>query len=311
MSKSPLGQIPGMLPGGLPAAALGKASHRWHTCSQCEQHYHGVVSGALGWACWKTYVGRPETNFARDCAMTSLGNGLNATKHLEDALSVYEAQLATLQRIGAPEANLLVVQSNLASTYSDLGRLEEAGRLQREVYFGFSKVHGKENYDTLREASNYALTLIELGRDAEAKAFTRNRTPVTRRALGDNNDVTLKMRRYYAIALYRDAGASLNDLREAVTTLEDVEQTARRVLGSAHPTIIWIERSLREARAVLRARETPCPHCNRHRRTESEAAALPPLPDSDSESDEAPELLSPADVVSQLGNAVSDGKYRA
>ena len=104
---------------------------------------------------------------------------------------------------------------------------------------------------------------------------------------------------------------SINDLREAVTTLEDVEQTARRVLGSAHPTIIWIERSLREARAVLRARETPCPHCNRHRRTESEAAALPPLPDSDSESDEAPELLSPADVVSQLGNAVSDGKYRA
>jgi hypothetical protein len=29
---------------------------RWHTCSLCEQQYHGVVSCALGWACWKTYL---------------------------------------------------------------------------------------------------------------------------------------------------------------------------------------------------------------------------------------------------------------
>ena len=80
--------------------------------------------------------------------------------------------------------------------------------------------------------------------------------PVASRVLGDNNDITLKMRRYYAMALYRDAGASLNDLREAVTTLEESKRTARRVLGSAHPTVSWIERSLREARAALRARET-------------------------------------------------------
>ena len=33
---------------------------RWYTCSLCEQKYHGVVACALGWACWKTYVGRPE-----------------------------------------------------------------------------------------------------------------------------------------------------------------------------------------------------------------------------------------------------------
>ena len=36
---------------------------RWHTCSLCKQQYHGVVACALGWACWKTYVGRrPETD---------------------------------------------------------------------------------------------------------------------------------------------------------------------------------------------------------------------------------------------------------
>ena len=35
---------------------------RWQTCRLCEQDYHGVVRCALGWACWKTYLGRPETD---------------------------------------------------------------------------------------------------------------------------------------------------------------------------------------------------------------------------------------------------------
>jgi hypothetical protein len=53
----------------------------------------------------------------------------------------------------------------------------------------------------------------------------------------------------------RADGATLDDLREAVTTLEETSQTARRVLGGAHPTTGGIERWLREARAALRARE--------------------------------------------------------
>ena len=61
----------------------------------------------------------------------------------------------------------------------------------------------------------------------------------------------------YARALFRDAGATLDDLREAVTTLEGTEPTARRVLGGNHPVTNDIDESLREARAALRARETP------------------------------------------------------
>ena len=59
------------------------------------------------------------------------------------------------------------------------------------------------------------------------------------------------------MALYKDDSATLDDLREAVTTLEDTERTARRVLGGAHPLIGGIEFSLEKARAALRARETP------------------------------------------------------
>ena len=65
------------------------------------------------------------------------------------------------------------------------------------------------------------------------------------------------MRWTYAETLYQDAEATLDDLREAVTTLEDAERTGRRVLGSAHPVVRVLERSLRESRAALHARETP------------------------------------------------------
>ena len=61
----------------------------------------------------------------------------------------------------------------------------------------------------------------------------------------------------YAMAIYRDADATLDDLHEAVTTLEDTDRIARRVLGGAHPTTVEIERALRNARAVLSTQETP------------------------------------------------------
>ena len=67
------------------------------------------------------------------------------------------------------------------------------------------------------------------------------------------------MRWAYAQSLYRDADATLDDLREAVSTLEDTTRTARRVLGAEHPTTMGIETSLQNARRVLRARETPPP----------------------------------------------------
>ena len=77
----------------------------------CEQHYHGVVKGALGWACWKMYVGRPETDSARNFAMTQLGNGLQSTGQMEDAMNVYESQLTLMQRASAPEEHMLVVNA--------------------------------------------------------------------------------------------------------------------------------------------------------------------------------------------------------
>ena len=49
--------------------------------------------------------------------------------------------------------------------------------------------------------------------------------------------------------------ATLDDLRDAVTTLEDTDRTARQVLGGTHPTTVMVGRYLREARAALSARK--------------------------------------------------------
>ena len=62
------------------------------------------------------------------------------------------------------------------------------------------------------------------------------------------------MRRNYSLLLCKD-GSTLDDLREGVTTLEEIEPIARRVLGGAHPTTVGIENNLRMARAALGARD--------------------------------------------------------
>ena len=119
------------------------------------------------------------------------------------------------------------------------------------------KLYETENQQTLISASNYASCLLGLERYQEAKALLRKTIPVARRVLGNNEDTAFKMRWYYAVALYKDEGATLDDVRKAVSTLEETERISRRVMGGAHPLTPAIEGDLRDARAALRARETP------------------------------------------------------
>mmetsp|Transcript_1557 Transcript_1557/g.4563 ORF Transcript_1557/g.4563 Transcript_1557/m.4563 type:complete len:139 (+) Transcript_1557:357-773(+) len=128
------------------------------------------------------------------------------------------------------------------------------------VYSGRLRLHGEQHQKTLLAASNYAATLLHLKRFEEGRTLLRKTIPVAEKVLGESNDTTLRMKSNYAVALYRDAGAALDDLREAVTMLEETEPTARRVFGGAHPTTSAIEENLQDARAVLHAREeTPSP----------------------------------------------------
>ena len=76
--------------------------------------------------------------------------------------------------------------------------------------------------------------------------------PVAKRVLGESHRITLTMRKFYAVALVIDDSSALDDLREAVTTVEDAERIARRVFGGAHPLTGELERQLQLSRDSLR-----------------------------------------------------------
>ena len=160
-----------------------------------------------------------------------------------------------MMRLGAPEEQIKTVKGNLAMTYGKLGRFDESLSLRQDVYSGDLKRYGEEHVETLLGANNYAWGLLQLERSEEAKALTRKVIPTARRVLGENNETALRLRWAHGEALYNADGATLKDLREAVTTLEDTGRIARRVLGSAYPLTKMIEGGLQDARAALRARE--------------------------------------------------------
>jgi len=98
--------------------------------------------------------------------------------------------------------------------------------------------------------------LFAINHFQETKSLLRRTIPVARRVLEEGDALTLKIRSLYADALFADPGATLDDLREAATTLGETHRTARRFLGSAHPETAVIERHLRGAQETLHARES-------------------------------------------------------
>ncbi|CAH0378065.1 unnamed protein product [Pelagomonas calceolata] len=236
----------------------GRRFDRWYSCGLCEQDYHGAVRCALGWACWKTYLGRPEENLLRREAMKQLGNGLYAANDVGcgdvlDSFCVRHAHLSLLRRVGAPEGDILAARGKLARTYRMLGRGEEALRIVRHAYFKHCRLLGEDDRESLVLAENYASSRLYLDPD-EAKALLRKIIPVARRVFGEDHQLAIRLRWLYAARLCEDPKGSeptLDDVREAATTLEELERTARRVLGGGHPMAREIKSSMHYARSLL------------------------------------------------------------
>ena len=72
----------------------GEGRSKWYKCFDCGQSFHGAVQLALGWAVWKTYLGRPERDDARCHSIRLLGEALRQNERPEEALPVLEANLA-------------------------------------------------------------------------------------------------------------------------------------------------------------------------------------------------------------------------
>ena len=239
--------------------AINARWRRWHTCGLCKQSYHGVVRCAFGWACWKTYLGRPETNGTRLNAMTQLGNGLFDAEKNGEALVVREAELSLLRRTGRDETdpNVLVMQGNIAQCYKHLGQIEKSFAIEQRVYRMQRAILGDDHENTRISAMNIARTLAEgLNRHKEAARFLRKEMPPLMRNISRDHANAIKLQLYLANCLSTGNDASWADLREAVAILEDLNPRARRVFGPQHPETLAGEFALSYARRKLAAVDT-------------------------------------------------------
>ena len=149
---------------------------------------------------------------------------------------------------------MLVAQSNLAITYKELGRHEEALRLNREVYSGFLRLNGEEYEGTVQAALNLSTSLVNTSNFAEARAFTRKQMKLATRVLGSDHRITLDFQWGYARAFTLDKDVSAEQLAKVATTLEKTLKTAQRVLGREHPDTLNIGRELAIARREIALR---------------------------------------------------------
>ena len=209
---------------------------QWDTCDLCEQSYQGIVSCAMGWACWKTYVGRPETDACRASALLLLGLGLSNINRYDNALNVFEALADNIRRFPYAQGNdhiLYDCESNIAMCYGVLGRLEEALEIERRIYDRDVASGTADTEDSFITAKQLASTLTKLGREAEAKSFLSKRVVEAERALGPDNETVLWLRRDYAIALSDAPGLlPLSDIIKSREILEDVLSRRRRIWGA-------------------------------------------------------------------------------
>ncbi|WP_258037295.1 MULTISPECIES: tetratricopeptide repeat protein [unclassified Streptomyces] len=141
--------------------------------------------------------------------------------------------------LGADHPDTLTTRSNLASSYSDAGRTQEAIELQEWVLADEERLLGADHPDTLTTRSNLASSYSDAGRTQEAIELKERVLAERERVLGTDHPDTLTTRTNLAIS-YRDAGRA----REALELGERVLAERERVLGTDHPDTLTTRSNL-------------------------------------------------------------------
>ena len=145
---------------------------------------------------------------------------------------------------------MLGVQSNLASTLMELGRLDEAVRMLKEVYASRVRLFGHDE-DSLLSALSLSIALVRAGNASESMTLSRPLLPVARRVLGADNDMCLRLAHVYVHAVMECATPSRDELIFAEKLLENTARRFRRVFGTAHPSTPRAESDLFHLRRRL------------------------------------------------------------
>ena len=237
--------------------------NKWNKCGMCKQHYHGMAINALGWACWKSYVGLPEADDKRCAALRALSHCIAVDdRDGASAICIHQANIDSVRRFMPDEEGLLLhAQTNLALAYKSVGRNSEALALQREVY-AQSKELGDEDDVFFSTVTDLALSLMEADLWGEAKTLLREHLTAASDSLGADHLETLYARLYYAESLLYDDGDGETtyeqdraDYLESERIAVDALRRAERIYGSGHPVTVEAQDILKEAREDIAANE--------------------------------------------------------
>ena len=229
----------------------GEGNDKWINCFDCGQQFHGAVHIALGWAAWKTYLHRDETNDVRLKAVSNLGNAL-LTARSDEALPALEASFRLVQNFWSDEPRAIMIgRANLAMFYETAGRLCDAIQVHRENYAYLSTAGGFADDYTIFAGLNLADSLRRGNHLAEAKTLARELLHHARSRGDGIFEPRLLITRILAEALIEDRDATREDGLEAEALLEDALRKSRRILGPQHGrTIETVERLERVRKAL-------------------------------------------------------------
>ncbi|MFF3959903.1 tetratricopeptide repeat protein, partial [Streptomyces sp. NPDC001890] len=164
---------------------------------------------------------------------------LNA--HLHSASSTYwEHMVAEGERLlGNEHRDTLNARANLATSYWQAGRTNEAIEIEEHVLAEYERLLGNEHRDTLTARANLAASYWQAGRTSNAINLLEHVLAERERLLGNEHPSTLTTRANLATS-YRQAGRT----NDAINLLEHVLAERERLLGNEHPDTLTTRANL-------------------------------------------------------------------
>ncbi|UUU44881.1 FxSxx-COOH system tetratricopeptide repeat protein [Streptomyces sp. NBC_00162] len=141
--------------------------------------------------------------------------------------------------LGPEHPDVLTARGNLAVSYSQAGRAEEAIALEEQVFTDSRRILGPEHPDTLASRANLATSYAEAGRTTASIPLLEQVLADRVRIIGPDHPSTLTTRGNLA-ASYREVGR----IAEAITLEKQVIMDRTRILGPDHPTTLGAQASL-------------------------------------------------------------------
>jgi TIR domain/Tetratricopeptide repeat len=134
------------------------------------------------------------------------------------------------ESLGSDHPDTLRSMNHLAINRGDLGDLQGARELHRQVLAARRRILGNEHPDTLDSINDLAEATRDLGDSRGARELHEEGLALRRRVLGDDNPSTL-----VSINNLAEVTRELGDIQRARELHEECLANSRRILGEDHP----------------------------------------------------------------------------